>query len=153
MQATHDGAASASPRRVDALLAHYAESHRDPRNEAIHCVAIPLIMVSLLGLLHALHPWVAYAFVAASLVHYARLSALFLGLMAVISLAGLVMVRALGEQVLPVSIAVFVAAWIGQFVGHKLEGRKPSFFEDLQYLWIGPLFVLSLGLRRLGIRW
>jgi uncharacterized membrane protein YGL010W len=153
MQATHDGAASASPRRVDALLAHYAESHRDPRNEAIHCVAIPLIMVSLLGLLHALHPWVAYAFVAASLVYYARLSALFLGLMAVISLAGLVVVRALGEQVLPVSIAVFVAAWIGQFVGHKLEGRKPSFFEDLQYLWIGPLFVLSLGLRRLGIRW
>jgi uncharacterized membrane protein YGL010W len=153
MQATHDAAAGASPRRVDALLAHYAESHRDPRNEAIHCVAIPLIMVSLLGLLYALHPWVAYAFVGASLVYYARLSALFLGLMAVISLAGLAVVHALGDRVLPVSVAVFVAAWIGQFVGHKLEGRKPSFFEDLQYLWVGPLFVLSLGLRRLGIRW
>ena len=51
------------------------------------------------------------------------------------------------------SFDLFVGAWIAQFVGHKLEGRKPSFFEDLQYLWIGPIFVLSKLFLKLGIRW
>lgn len=147
--------ASAAPgtRKVDQLLAHYGESHRDPRNERIHFVAIPLIMVSLLGLLFALHPWVAYGFVLASMVYYARLSGVFLLAMAALSIVGLALVHAMGERVLLVSLAIFVLAWIAQFVGHKLEGRKPSFFEDLQYLWVGPIFVLSKLFLRLGIRW
>ena len=146
-------AEAAAPRKVDQLLAHYEESHRHPTNEAIHCVAIPLIMVSLLGLLFALHPWVAYAFVLASLVYYARLSGVFLAAMTVLSALGLVLVHAMGEHVLSISAAIFVLAWIGQFVGHKIEGRKPSFFEDLQYLWVGPMFVLSRLFLKLGIRW
>lgn len=153
MQTATDASTSAAPRRVDALLAHYAESHRDPRNEAIHCVAIPLIMLSLVGLLFAVHPWVAYAFVAASLVYYARLSVIFLATMAALTILALVVVDAKGSLVLPVSATIFVLAWIGQFVGHKLEGKKPSFFEDLQYLWVGPLFVLAVLFRKLGIRW
>jgi uncharacterized membrane protein YGL010W len=145
--------ATAGTRKVDQLLAHYGESHRNPRNELIHFVAIPLIMLSLLGLLYALHPWVAYAFVAASMVYYARLSAVFLLAMAVISALGLGLVHAMGPYVLPISVVVFVLAWIAQFVGHRIEGRKPSFFEDLQYLWVGPLFVLSHLFSRLGWRW
>jgi uncharacterized membrane protein YGL010W len=145
--------AAPSARRVDQLLAHYEESHRNPVNERIHFVAIPLIMVSLLGLLFALHPWVAYGFVAASLAYYARLSAVFLVTMAVLSAIGLALVHAMGEHVLTISSAIFVAAWIAQFVGHKLEGRKPSFFEDLQYLWVGPIFVLSKLFLKLGVRW
>lgn len=154
MSTLTDSPSAAGARRVDQLLAHYGESHRDPRNGAIHCVAIPLIMLSLIGLLFALQPWVAYAFVAASLVYYVRLGSWpFLAAMAVLSAAGLAIVHALGAMVLPVSVAVFVLAWIAQFVGHKLEGRKPSFFEDLQYLWVGPLFVLAKLFRVLGIRW
>ena len=110
-------------------------------------------MFSLLGLLFALHPWVAYGFVLASLAYYARLSAVFLAAMAVLSALGLALVHALGEHVLTVSVVVFVAAWSGQFAGHKLEGRKPSFCEDLQYLWVGPIFVLSRLFDRLGVRW
>ena len=53
--------------------------------------------------------------------------------------------------VLPVSLALFVAAWIGQFIGHKIEGKKPSFFDDLRYLLIGPLFVLGVLYRRLKL--
>ena len=143
----------ANARRVDQLLAHYAESHRDPRNELIHFVAIPLIMLSLVGLLFAIHPWVAYAFLAASMVYYARLSATFLLAMAGLSVLALALVHAMGSLVLPICAAVFVLAWIGQFVGHKLEGRKPSFLEDLQYLWVGPLFVLSRLFVRLGLHW
>jgi uncharacterized membrane protein YGL010W len=140
-------------RRVDQLLAHYGESHRNPRNEAIHYVAIPLIILSLLGMLYAAHPWAAYAFVLASLVYYARLSAVFLVSMAILSVAALAAVYAMGAQVLPISVSIFVAAWIAQFVGHKIEGKKPSFFEDLQYLWVGPLFVLSKLYERIGVRW
>ncbi|MEO6291962.1 MAG: Mpo1-like protein, partial [Burkholderiaceae bacterium] len=58
-----------------------------------------------------------------------------------------------GERVLPLSLTIFVGAWILQFVGHKLEGKKPSFFEDIQDLWVGPLFVLSKLYEKLGIRW
>jgi uncharacterized membrane protein YGL010W len=153
MSTLTESVAAPAPRKVDQLLAHYEESHRDPRNERIHFVAIPLIMLSLIGLLYSLHPWVAYAFLAASMVYYARLSAVFLLTMAVLSAVGLGLVWAMGEHVLPVSIAIFVGAWIGQFVGHKLEGRKPSFFEDLQYLWVGPIFVVSKLFLKLGIRW
>lgn len=143
----HD--ATPTPRRIDQLLAHYGQSHRHPTNEAIHLVAIPMIMFSLLGLIHSLHPAAAYLFMAASLVYYARLSLGFTLLMAAVSALALAGVEALGpERRLPVSVALFVVGWIGQFIGHRLEGRKPSFFEDIQYLWVGPLFVLT----RLGAR-
>jgi len=141
-------------RKVDRLLAHYAESHRHPTNELIHVVAIPAIMLSIVGLCHALHPWAAYAVLAASLVYYALLrSPVFLLTMAVWSVLLLALVRAMGEHALAISLAIFVVGWIFQFIGHRIEGKKPSFFEDVQYLWVGPLFVASLGFRRLGVRW
>ena len=145
--------AATQPRRVDQLLAHYGESHQNPRNEVIHFIAIPLIMLSLVGMLFALHPYVAYTFMAASMVYYARLSGVFLLTMALWSLATLALVLAMGPQVLQISIAIFVGAWALQFIGHKIEGKKPSFFEDIQYLWVGPLFVLSKLFGKLGIRW
>jgi uncharacterized membrane protein YGL010W len=50
-------------------------------------------------------------------------------------------------------VAIFVVAWIFQFIGHHIEGKKPSFIEDIQYLWFGPLFVLSKVFKRLGLHW
>jgi uncharacterized membrane protein YGL010W len=140
-------------RRVDQLIAHYATSHQNPGNEVIHFIAIPLIMLSLLGMMYALHPYAAYAFVAASMVYYARLSWVFFVTMTLWSAITFAGVFAMGAQVLPVSAAIFVGAWILQFIGHKMEGKKPSFFEDIQYLWVGPLFVLSKLFGKLGIRW
>lgn len=145
--------ASATARRVDELLAHYGESHRNPRNERIHFVAIPLIMLSLVGLIYAAHPLAAVLFMAASMVYYLRLSMVFLATMALVSLAMLAMVYAMGEMRVAICTGIFVGAWIAQFIGHKIEGRKPSFFEDIQYLWVGPLFVLSKLFERLGVRW
>ncbi|MGH8803881.1 MAG: DUF962 domain-containing protein, partial [Polaromonas sp.] len=145
--------AVAAPRKVDQLLAHYGESHQNPKNELIHFIAIPLIMLSLVGMMVALHPYVAYAFIAASMVYYARLSLVFFLTMALWSGVTLALVFAMGTLVLQICIIVFVGAWILQFIGHKIEGKKPSFFEDLQYLWVGPLFVLSKLFGKLGIRW
>lgn len=141
------------PRRVDQLIAHYGQSHQNPRNEVIHYIAIPLIMLSLVGMLFALHPYAAYAFIAASMAYYARLSLVFLLTMVVWSALTVAVVLAMGTNVLPISAAIFVGAWVLQFIGHKIEGKKPSFFEDIQYLWVGPLFVLSKLFGRLRISW
>ena len=54
------------------------------------------------------------------------------------------------RELLVLAIAVFVLAWIAQFVGHKIEGRKPSFLTDLVYLLIGPAWVLTKLYRRFG---
>jgi uncharacterized membrane protein YGL010W len=148
-----DPEANTSERRVDQLLSHYGLSHQHPVNEVIHFIAIPLIMLSLVGLLFWLHPYAAYAFVGASMVYYARLSSVFFLTMLAGSLLMLWLIQRMGTALLPLCGLIFAGAWVMQFVGHKLEGKKPSFFEDIQYLWVGPLFVLSKLFQRLGIRW
>ena len=145
---------ASTPRAIDVLLARYGESHRNPVNELIHIVCIPAIVFSLLGILWALHPAVALLVVAAALAYYVTLSrtfALGMGVMAGAMLLVLAMLPA--GTVLPTSIGVFVAAWLGQFIGHHIEGKKPSFFDDLRFLLIGPLFVLSILYRRIRLAW
>ena len=148
-----DATTEISSRRIDELLNHYAQSHHHPTNEGIHFAAIPLIMLSLIGLMFCLHPLVAYGFILASMVYYLRLSLVFTAAMSVWSAIMLAVVHAMGEQRLYICLAVFVGAWVMQFIGHKIEGKKPSFFEDVQYLWIGPLFVLQPLMRKFRIAW
>ena len=142
-------------RKVDALLQHYGLSHTHPVNEVIHFVAIPAIMISLNGLLFAVHPALVLLLIAVSLVYYSRLSWPFPLCMLLLSSVMLALVDAMDAAgvLVQASVGVFVVAWIFQFIGHHLEGKKPSFFEDLQYLLVGPLFVLSKAFERLGVRW
>ncbi len=140
-------------RKVDTLINHYGESHQNNTNELIHFIAIPLITLSLSGLLYAIHPFVLYAFLAGSFIYYARLSVVFLITMLVWSAVMLWVLQSMGAQLVTLSVVIFVGAWILQFIGHKIEGKKPSFFEDIQYLWVGPLFVLSKLFSKMGIRW
>lgn len=143
---------ASTPRDIDILLARYAESHRNPVNEVIHFVCIPAIVFSLLGILWAIHPVVALAVVAAALVYYMKLSRPFALGMAAMSAVMLGLLNMLPEgTVLVTSIGVFVLAWIGQFIGHHIEGKKPSFLDDLRFLLIGPLFVLSFLYRRIRL--
>jgi uncharacterized membrane protein YGL010W len=145
---------ASTPRAIDVLLARYGESHRNPVNELIHIVCIPAIVFSLLGILWALHPAVALLVVAAALAYYFTLSRTFALGMGVMAGAMLLVLAMLPDgTVLPTSIGVFVAAWLGQFVGHHIEGKKPSFFDDLRFLLIGPLFVLSILYRRIRVAW
>ena len=138
-------------RKVDELFLRYGESHRHPANEAIHWICVPLITWSLLGLLWAANPLFAYLLIAVAIVFYLRLSVtIAIGMLAVVALMVYPLVL-LGPNVLVVSIAVFVLAWIGQFIGHKIEGAKPSFFEDLKFLLVGPAWLLGFVYRRLGI--
>jgi len=148
-----DASAEISSRRIDELLNHYAQSHLHPTNEGIHFAAIPLIMLGLIGLMFCLHPLVAYGFILASMIYYLRLSLPFAAAMTVWSAIMLAVVHAMGEQRLYICLAIFISAWVMQFIGHKIEGKKPSFFEDVQYLWIGPLFVLQPLMRKFRIAW
>ena len=56
-----------------------------------------------------------------------------------------------GLPLVQVCLAVFVLAWAGQFVGHKIEGKKPSFLKDLQFLLVGPMWLMHFIYRKLGI--
>jgi uncharacterized membrane protein YGL010W len=139
-------------RPIDGLIATYSESHLHPANEAIHCVCVPAIVFALLGLLWALHPGVAVLLALASLAYYLWLSRPFAAGMVLMTVAMLGVLATIPDaQRFTVSLTVFVLAWIGQFIGHKIEGKKPSFFDDLRYLLIGPLFVLAVLYRRLKI--
>jgi uncharacterized membrane protein YGL010W len=140
------------PRTIDVLLDQYSDSHRNPTNELIHFVCVPVIVFTLLGILWSIHAALAVAAVVAALVYYFRLSPPFafgMLLMSAVMLALLALMPA--GTVLPLSIAIFVVAWIGQFIGHKIEGKKPSFFDDLRFLLIGPLFVLGFLYRRFHV--
>jgi uncharacterized membrane protein YGL010W len=136
-------------RTIDTLLAQYSDSHRNPTNELIHFVCVPVIVLSLLGILWWVHPAIAVLAVVASLAYYWKLSRPFAAGMLVMALLMLGVIAALPPiTVLPLSIAIFVLAWVGQFIGHLIEGKKPSFFDDLRFLLIGPLFVLGFLYRR-----
>jgi uncharacterized membrane protein YGL010W len=148
-------------------LDDYGESHRNPTNKALHWICVPVIAWCVMGLLwsvpfpgtlRALHPAVNWAGVAvvAALLYYAALSPrLALGAAPLFLLALWSINSVAQSSALPlwgVCLILFVAAWIGQFIGHAVEGKRPSFFKDLQFLMIGPLWLLADLYRRLGIR-
>lgn len=152
-------------RTVEQWLQEYGESHRDATNKTLHWICVPIIVVSLIGMLWSLPTPASWRelspllnwgsiFLAASIVYYMMMSvSLALGMALFVAL---VMLSIVGLQNLPwplwsVCVALFVVAWIGQFIGHHYEGRRPSFFKDIQFLLIGPLWLLSFVYRKLRI--
>lgn len=138
-------------RPVDEMFRRYGEFHRNSTNEAIHWICVPLIAWSVVGMLWAASPLLEAMAMVASLAFYAWLSPrLALG-MAVVITVMVYTASLIGSRLLVLSTAIFILAWIGQFVGHRIEGRKPAFLEDLRSLLIGPAWVLGFVYRRLGI--
>jgi uncharacterized membrane protein YGL010W len=138
-------------RAVDQLFARYSEFHRHPANKAIHWACVPLIVWSVLGMLWAASPVAAYGVIAASLAFYLWLSVrLALGMLVFVALMLGALVL-MGSRVLVASAVIFVAAWIGQFIGHSIEGRRPAFVEDVRQFLVGPAWLLGELYRRLGI--
>lgn len=147
----------------------YAESHQNPTNKLFHWLCIPLIVFSLLGLLAAIpsdflkdlfpDSWGNYVhfgtlLLIASLLFYIRLSipmAIGMLLFSILCLQGIFWIEKLDYPLWLLSLIIFVLAWIGQFIGHKIEGKKPSFLKDLQFLMIGPAWLLGFIYKKLGI--
>jgi len=151
----------------DQWFAEYASSHRHPANRALHWICVPLIVLGLVGLLWSLPVPEAFreispalnwgsAFLMAATVYYFILSfSLAIGMLPFVLLVavGAGWLDTLDAPLWATSLAVFVLAWLGQFAGHALEGSRPSFFRDLQFLMIGPVWLLAGLYRRFGIRY
>lgn len=135
----------------------YGVSHKNPTNILIHKICVPLITWSLLALIWIIPVPEAFKaigvnwgtiFIIGALAFYLRLNNLKL-ILAVILLASPVIIflyqfsKTMKTTILAVSTGVFVIAWIGQFIGHKIEGKKPSFAEDLLFLLIGPAWCID----------
>jgi uncharacterized membrane protein YGL010W len=130
----------------------------------VHWVCVPLIFFSIVGLLYSVKlPFfilpdiqlnLAHILMIASLAYYFNLSkSLFFGLF-VFNLICLWLCYSIEEEAVTlwlVSLIIFILAWIGQFWGHKIEGKKPSFFKDIQFLLIGPAWLMSFIYKKLDI--
>lgn len=125
----------------------YGESHRHPANVALHKVCVPAIQWSLLLMLYSVKmgplnlAWIAFA---GALIFYLRVdlrAAVFQAVVALAMIGSAAVLERQGVILLPFGAVVFVVAWIGQFIGHRIEGRQPSFLQDLQFLLIGPLWI------------
>ncbi|TDR38978.1 putative membrane protein YGL010W [Tahibacter aquaticus] len=157
----------ADPRReVDRWLGNYAEDHRNATNVLIHWICVPAILWTVIAalwvvpvpaLLGRAGLWAGVAMFLAC-AFYLRLSrmlglAMFLVFVA-FSVITELLFRELGPaNLLYLAIGVFVVAWIAQFIGHHIEGKRPSFLTDLAYLLIGPAWIVAKLLRRAGVRY
>jgi uncharacterized membrane protein YGL010W len=145
-------------------LNEYGESHQNHTNKTIHWICVPAIFFSITGLLYSIKlPFiisgiqlnVAMVVLALVTLYYILLSkTLWIGLL-VFALLCLWLCRLVevADFIQPwlFYLIVFVVAWIGQFYGHKVEGKKPSFFKDIQFLLIGPAWLMSFIYKKLGI--
>ena len=152
-------------RSVGEWLGEYGASHQNPTNKLLHWICVPPIVLAVLGFLWsipapatlaALSPWLNWATLAAAaaVVYYLVLSPALAAGIAGVFVALLAITQWLASLPWPLwltSLAIFVIAWAGQFAGHAVEGKRPSFFKDLQFLLIGPLWLLAALYRRLSL--
>ncbi len=150
--------------KIQALLAEYGVSHQNSTNKLIHWICVPLIFFSIVGLLYSvqfpvkitetLNLNLAMILLVLAIGYYFRLSfslAIGMLLFSVACIAACYGLEMAGLPVWLVSIVIFVLAWIAQFYGHHIEGKKPSFLKDLQFLLIGPAWIMSFIYNKLGI--
>ena len=156
-------------RKIDALLSEYGESHQNATNKAIHWICVPLIFFSVVGLLASIpsgfvqsflgegNPYANWATVVLIVViaYYISLSIFLTIGMTIFSVLCLFVAAFLQSRfetpLWLISLVIFFVAWVGQFYGHKVEGKKPSFFKDLQFLMIGPAWLMHFIYKRIGI--
>lgn len=144
-------------------MREYAISHTNPTNQLIHKVCVPLIMLTVIGFFWAIPtplffasiPFLNWAtlFVLGCLIFYLTLNfKMFLGMLIMTGMMFFICLQLEKFGILiPFCTVTFLLAWIAQFYGHKIEGKKPSFLQDLAFLLIGPLWVLRFFYKKIGI--
>ena len=154
--------------QLEQLLDQYGDSHQNLLNKVIHWVCVPVIVWTVVALLWSIpfpgqHEvlsipvnW-ATIVLAISQLYYFRLStALAIGFL--IFNIGMLAITIYLESHSPwplwqLALGVFIIAWIGQFIGHAIEGKRPSFFKDVQFLLIGPAWLLAAFYRTIGLKY
>lgn len=146
-------------------IAEYSESHRNPTNKLIHWICVPAIMWTVLAFLWwlpfpqglAIHPLLNWAVVFVVLAQFFYMSfgwKIFSGmLLLALGMLWLCHFIAANSSVALwiIALVVFILAWIGQFIGHHIEGKKPSFFKDLLFLLVGPAWEMNDFMRKIGL--
>jgi uncharacterized membrane protein YGL010W len=152
-------------RDIERLINTYGESHQNKTNILIHAVAVPSIFFVTVGLLWSIPvpDFIAqfninFAHIAAipTLYYYFKLSGPIgaaMTLLTLLTFGGINLLVVAGISVWQFSAVLFVVMWILQFVGHKIEGKQPSFFQDLRYLLVGPAWWWVHWLKRLNINY
>jgi uncharacterized membrane protein YGL010W len=152
-------------RTMHQWLDEYGASHRNDTNELIHWICVPTIALTVVGFLWAIpvpdsfaaiSPWLNWASIGVALwIAYYFVLSPSLGVGATLCLVAMLFaVRWMDTLPWPLwltCLVIFVIAWIGQFIGHNIEGTRPSFFKDVQFLLIGPIWLLGNLYRKLGI--
>jgi len=162
-------------RTLQNWLDDYGVSHQNKTNKIIHWFCVPVIFFSVLGFLvcvpHdfmlkwfdgisegiASHIHFGTVVVILAMIFYIRLSIVMaIGILVycLLCLFGISFIESaepFGFSLLTISVVLFVLAWIVQFIGHKIEGAKPSFLEDIQFLLIGPAWLMSFIFKKIGI--
>lgn len=150
---------------VDEWFDAYGISHQNPINKLIHWFCVPLIYLVMLGLIWAIptpewmqsNAWLNWGSLGSLLIvaFYIRLSPLLsIGMIIFNALccASLVWYEAsINFPLWQACIIGFIGLWVLQFIGHKIEGAKPSFLNDMQFLLIGPAWLMGFIYRSLGI--
>lgn len=150
-------------RTFNEWMSEYGVSHRNPTNQLIHKICVPPIMLTVIGFLKLIPTPEAFAsmaylnwatlFVTGCLIFYLTLNlSMFVGMLILTGIMYTIVLQLEAMAILlPFCIIVFVVSWVGQFYGHKIEGKKPSFLQDLAFLLIGPLWVLRFLYKKLGM--
>ncbi|MCA4777845.1 Mpo1 family 2-hydroxy fatty acid dioxygenase [Empedobacter stercoris] len=156
-------------RKIEQLFSEYGESHQNATNKLIHWICVPLIFWTILGFIsyiptpHFYIPAFGYISIASIIaliivsIFYFRLSFVVSFIMIFVMLIMEFFISQcnlqFGIKSWTVYLAVFIITWILQFVGHKIEGKKPSFLKDLQFLLVGPIWLLGFILRKIGVKY
>lgn len=145
--------------KLEVLLNEYTDSHKNPKNVLIHKICVPLIMFSILGILKAFPvpmSWplwldMSHIVILLALLYYSTFKNWkVIAAVLVQAIPMLIVLELLRPRFFLLSLGIFILAWIGQFIGHKIEGKKPSFLKDLQFLLIGPIWTVNNSLSQIG---
>lgn len=134
---------------INALFADYAAHHQTKGNKWFHRIGIPLIMITLLGMLSRLEITSVASFrldAAVLLLIGVELYYLMLDWRLGMAMLGVSLIFYIAGAALPLTLnaALFAVGWILQFIGHSVyEKRQPAFFRNFVHLLVGPLWILN----------
>ncbi|MDN3667942.1 DUF962 domain-containing protein [Echinicola jeungdonensis] len=155
-------------RKIKQLLSEYGLSHQNPTNKMIHWVCVPLIFFSIVGIIFCipigpldfledyLGPfanWATFSLTVVLFYYYSLSPPLALGMFlfsaSCLALANLIRIIS-PVPLWSICLVLFFIGWVLQFYGHKIEGKKPSFFKDVRFLLIGPAWLMHFIYKRFG---
>ena len=163
-------------KKIELLLNEYGSSHKNSINKLIHLICVPSIFLSIVALIwsiplgpleqlkiyeYQLINWATICMIFV-LLYYLKLSPILtIGMLVFSSLClfitnyieNLILEEVINFHLWVIALIIFAISWVIQFVGHEIEGKKPSFLKDIQFLLIGPAWLMHFIYKKLNIKY